>query len=169
MIIAQGPKYTNVLRQLPGTPVVAVDANDMPVAFGTCLSTDEDARGGELSQFTSYAFAHSKKVGDMAGLLSSSLNLGADQLPEFAHPISQATTVVALISTGVALGKEVNDGDSKTIAIAAFKFGANALDAVDKFVPGYPLLHTAALTAKVASSIITVIPDATNGLSDQGS
>ena len=158
MQIMTSHAFAPVMRELPGTPVVAVDTEGKPVAIGACLSADPEQRQAELATFSSFALGHSKQAGDVARLLSSGIDLGAEVLPQYAHPASQATTVIAFAATSLSLYKEINDGDARSIGVAGFKCGADALNVIDEFFPGNPLVHTTALGAKLVSNALAIIP-----------
>jgi hypothetical protein len=159
MLILQAYDIAQVQRQLPGTPVVAVDAQGVPVAVGTVLSEDAGRRGSELSSFSSQMLGRSKQVGKYADFLSTGLNLAADQMPAYAHPLAETATVISLVATGAAFANEVQKGDSTKIAIAGFKFGANAVAAIDEFVPGIPGLKTTAQVCKLVSTGLSLFPE----------
>ena len=161
MIILQASSLRPVQRQLPGTPVVALDAAGVPVAMGTTLSTDPAARKGEIAAFTSSALAHSKEVGNYADILSTGLDLAANKMPTYAHPIGEGSAVVSLVATGFSLVNEIDKGNRVKIAIAGFKFGANALAAIDEYViPGVPALKTTAQVCKLVSAVFSAMPEA---------
>lgn len=153
-----------LLRQPPGTPIVALDAAGTPVAIGTSLHVDPEQKNGDLQSFTASALAHSKQLGDYATLLSTGLDIAADHIPDYAHPLSGAATAFSFVATGASLANEINKGDTRKIVIASFKFGANALAAIDEYIlPGYPALSISAQTCKLVSSALAVTPDTAFG------
>ena len=153
-----------LLRQPPGTPLVALDAAGVPVAVGTTLHIDPDRKAGDLKSFTDSALAHSEQLGDYATLLSTGLDIASDRLPDYAHPLSGAATAFAFVATGASLANEIDKGDTRRIAIASFKFGASALAAIDEYIlPGYPALSIGAQTCKLVSSALAVTPETAFG------
>jgi len=54
MKIATSPAFIPAMQSLPGTPIVAVDAQGKPVAIGACLSADPAQRQSELATFASF-------------------------------------------------------------------------------------------------------------------
>lgn len=165
MIILSSKKpVPALLQQPPGTPIVALDASGTPVAIGTTLNVDPEQKASDLQTFTQTALAHSKQVGNYATLLSTGLDIAADHIPDYAHPLTGAATAFSFVATGASLAKEIGDGDTRSIAIASFKFGASALAIIDEYIaPGIPALNISAQACKFVSTALVVAPESVFG------
>lgn len=150
------------LRTLPaGTPVVAVDADDRPVAVGTILGPDANGHDLSLTEFMAQARAHSKDVGNYAAFVSGGLGTLKSVAPGYAEPADQVTNVVGLLAGGLSLAQEWETGDNTDIAIAAFKVGATALELAAPLLPYGDTVKTVAKTSKWVASGLVMYRDGT--------
>jgi len=151
--------FGEALQSPTGTPVVALDADNKPIAFGLHLSTDPAKRAEELAQAKHSFLDDAAQYGKYAHAATVTLDSFAALHPAGSDQLVMGSTAIAFISNGVGLAAAVKSGDDGRIVVKTIAIGIDALSLAQQFglLGQSPTVQTAIVIAKNVSAFVDLV------------